>query len=506
MKRGIALLITIPIILALLCGCDQGGGSGEKGGLPDFKIRESPVSTGEPALDARETLLSAYDRVATASSLDYDLNMEIIIGYLGESVTVYTDGRGRYNGYGTDDYAAHYSYKSSSLGEDHYSDIYYTDGRIYENGYYGKFCAAISLEGFADYLQGEQELSGSLYDSYENILMTESAAGGSLITYSGNADILFDYFESLLGQDYISLDRESCLFKGETELDARGDVTGERSYFSATGERYGVDMTVELSLSYRINSIDTPVSVIIPENDASYTEISDIRIPGLLFGAYDELYNAYSVHAVRTEKRGFDHEGGYGALFTETNEIKLNYEDSLCFSAAYNGEINGDAWRGGQYYDGATFVDDYNGEITASDEHTLYDLWNHITYFYTEYYPYPEDIRDYVLTETEDEYIIDYAYYDYYADYDVDYYYAYLYDIEDVTLSAQAADYSENRGRAVVDKDTGRLAKHEVFIQAAYVIDGQKLSADMYFCVDVLALADVTVDPAPEVYDGGNLL
>lgn len=504
MKKAITSFTAAVLALALLflCGCEKSAQPEKKGELPSFgsgKSGEKP--TEEPLSDAKIKLDSANAAVDAASSMDYDATLEIIINIDGESSAMYLEGRYRYSDYGTDDYKAYFSYKSSTYAGDSSTNVYYTDGKVFENNEYGKFRAEISAEDFDDYISSDLALDEPLYEGFENHKMTELDSGGCRISYSSGSDDVFSYVEYILGGDDI-LKRDSLVFTGEAELDAQGAMTAERRSFTIDGESDGVQMSFEVNETYSINSLDKPLSFTIPESDSSYQTISDIRIPGILFGAYDELYNAYEVHAQRSETRSFQYGGGYTSTYSEENEIRMSFLDTLVFSSIYSGDSDYSTWNGAQYYDGITYVDDFNGDVVSDTSYSLYDLYSYISYFYTEYYVYPEDVTEYSLTETDDEYIIDCYYTDIFADIDVDYYFYYANDIEDITLSAESANYTENRGRIVIDKDSGAVLRHEIFVEATYSVEGSELIAEMFCRIDIISLEDVTVEKAPQSATG----
>lgn len=495
-RTAVPLIVLLALAASLFTGCDNTDTPAETAG----QTVEPTATPGLGDEELLEMLEASNTLISELSNLDYDIDITVRLGMEEEDSTVYISQRARYNGRFGEDCSAHLSSKTStSYMGDYTYDFYYKNAVAYSNGPYGKYKSNMTADEFYDYFTGETSEYEDIYGGVDS-LKAEEADGLVTITYSGAGGSMYDYFVDVLGESSVETDSSTFEFTGKSVIDtADGMAVSEEYTFKCLAVTGGMEVDIDMTMSMVINSKGKALSFIVPDGDASYIELDDISIPDLLFGSLDTLAYTNQIHAVITEDHSFLNSGNL-TEYTDTLDLKMAYGDFLEFSIYSSGFSGSDTWEVNEYYDGLTYIYDYNGSASPTEEYTEDDLLSYVMGYYLEYYVSPDYVSGLTMTETENEYIIEFDYSEEYTDYMADYYHYRFFDNDQLTYYAESSEYIRSRGIITVDKQTQQLISQEVFLNVKYIVDGSSINIDAHYLMEIIALSDVTPD-SPQSYN-----
>jgi hypothetical protein len=389
-------------LLAALCVCFSGCGGQQAASSASAPASEAAVSSTEAVSveaevstepeeaaqepqDPEELGRYVWELVETANAevfaVDYDMTMDLDIDLDGDTSSQRITGR--VQEINQDD---SYTYYQSQQYMGTSSETWYQDGTVYLSDSNGDYKAPMDLETFQ---AQNSDTSGDLLelsaDSFGTLTGEETDSGYSL-TFGDVSLDAWQQFAGLITQgNEDSITCEALSIDGTLTCNAQGQLSQMDMTLTVTCDILGMKLTETVKISETVNSYDDAVTINIPSDAASFTEIGDINIPTLYLTGYETLLNqdamSYQSTVAITLTDGTDEE-----TYVQMDTISYIFgEDGL--SAQWDSTLVYDqetvSWSSDVYSDGAGTITTEDGaeDYTYDDSSYLSDIVGYLSYY-----------------------------------------------------------------------------------------------------------------------------
>jgi hypothetical protein len=298
-KTWIALLVALCVCLSG-CGGQQAASSASapasEGAVSSQETVASEAETSaEPEEDAQEAQdpeeLGRYvwelveEANAEAYAVDYDMTMDLDMDLDGETSSQRITGR--VQEINQDD---SYTYYQSQQYMGTSSETWYQDGMVYLSDSNGDFKAPMELETFqAQNSDTSSDLLDLSADSF-GTLTGEITDSGYSLTFGDVSLDAWQEFAGLITQgNEDSITCEALSIDGTLTCNTQGQLSQMEMTLTVTCDILGMTLTETVKISQTVNGYDDAVTINIPADASSFTEIGDINIPTLYLTGYETL-------------------------------------------------------------------------------------------------------------------------------------------------------------------------------------------------------------------------
>ena len=506
-RKWMALALTLCLLLS---GCGGGTSKPEAASSEQQTQTESEISavvlddeeTAEPAADSQpepelddmtpEELgqwlwaqMEAHN--AATYAVDYELNMQVKVTVGEESVrdALHTRVKKITDG---DDTAV---YIDASSG-DSYSEAWYGGGYVYQWSNYGKFKAPIT----------EEEMEAQDQDGAEDLLKLDADSFGTFTAEPEGNDYVLTFgdvsldtwvaFSDMLSAGDENVNCTGFLLSGTVKMKPDGSIQKLKMDLSVQMDLYGTTISQEIQLTQETWGYDDQVSIHVPEDDASYRELSDISLPKEFENGFTLLASQYAM-GFQEGRHVEIYDGRYGEYdLQETFHYILGGENGLAADCDVTETWNGETMSRftEQYANGQGTQQSPEGEATfETDDNTyLSSLYSELL-SYSDVFPYGSN---YEQEEDGNYQKISFDVDSEYVENVIGYYVTALVAEE---LGVENADEVKSYGTMEVWFDaTGMVARRVFHGAVEYHVDGTIITASVNDEGTVLAVNDaVTV-------------
>jgi hypothetical protein len=329
---------------------------------------------------------------AQVFAVDYDMTMDLDIDLDGDTSSQRITGRVQeINQDGSYTYHQSQQYMGAS------SETWYQDGTVYLSDSNGDYKAPMDLETFqAQNSDTSSDLLDLSADSFGTLTGEKTDSGYSLSFGDVSLDAWQEFAGLITQGNEDSITCEALSIDGSLTCNAQGQLSQLDMTLTVTCDILGMKLTETIKISETVNGYDDAVTINIPSDAASFTEIGDINIPTLYLTGYETLLSqeamSYQSAVAITLSDGTDEE-----TYVQMDTISyILGEDGL--SARWDTTLVYDqetvSWSSDVYSGGVGTITTEDGadSYTYDDSSYLSDIVDYLA-FYEDSFDYGSDYQ-----------------------------------------------------------------------------------------------------------------
>ncbi len=355
-----------------------------------------------------------------------------------------------------------YIYHEEQVTDGVSAEVWFQDDMVYQASALGSFKAPVSKEDFValNSANASVEMSDLGAGNFGKLIGEKTETGYKLTFGEADLDAWMAFssmFQESLGDTQEMVTCTALTIDGVLETDQDLYATHVQMTIAMTLDMAGIPVDISMDMDLIYNGYNEEVNILVPAEDNSFTEISDINIPTLFIEGYTLMMSQTALH----------YEGSMHLKLSDDmteevqtqNDIIIYTSDDQGFRAQWDttvlldGEITSSS--SDVYANGEGVLTDETGETpyTYDDAQFITDVSTFITY-YVDSFDYG---RNHVLSHEGDSAVL-------------------TYDLSSEYVEALMSEYISLEGLDIVDAD-GTMTV--TFDGATGMVTGQDLVATL---------------------------